>query len=67
MAILTLKLSPTEAQKLSRSAAASKQTKSAYIRRLIAGRIETTDDLLLAWERGEVPKLRRSRRRRTAA
>ena len=67
MAVLTLKLSPDEAQKLSRSAAANKQTKSAYIRSLIASRIETTDDLLQAWERGEVPKLRRPRRRRAAA
>lgn len=67
MAILTLKLSPAEAKKLSRSAAANKLTKSAYIRNLITSRIETTDDLLLAWERGEVPKPRRPRRRRAAA
>lgn len=67
MVTLTVKLSPAEAQKLSRSAAANKQTRSAYLRNLIANRIETTDDLLLAWERGEVPKLRRSRRRRAAA
>lgn len=68
MATISLKLSPSEVQKLNRSARAHRQTKSAYIRSLITGRIETTDDLLRAWESGRLdPLIPRPRRRRRAA
>ena len=31
---------------------------SAYIRSLLVDRVETTDDLLRAWEEGQIPALR---------
>lgn len=69
MATISLKLSPSEVRKLNRSARANRQTKSAYIRSLITGRIDTTDDWLRAWESGRLDPLslrRRSRRRASA-
>lgn len=69
MAILSLKISDAEARRLGRSARAAGQSKSAYVRSLITRRIETTDDLLSAWENGALDGLapRRQRRRRRAA
>lgn len=69
MAILSLKISDTEDRRLSRSARAAGKTKSAYVRSLIKERIETTDDLLRAWEAGALDGLapRSPRRRRRAA
>lgn len=62
MATISLKLSEEQTKKLLRSARAARQSKSAYIRSLIDGRIETAGDLLHAIERGEMPRLRRRRR-----
>jgi|JI10StandDraft_1071094.scaffolds.fasta_scaffold729935_2 predicted DNA-binding protein len=67
MATISLKLSEEQTRKLNRSARAVGQSKSAYIRSLLDGRIETAGDLLGAWERGEVPGPRRPRRRRAVA
>jgi predicted DNA-binding protein len=52
MAVLTLKLPDDDARRLAREARLQGQTKSAYVRGLIAERLRTTDDLLrLAEER----------------
>ena len=63
MATISLKLSPGEARQLNRSARARRQTKSAYIRSLITGRIDTTDDLLRAADSGRLDALIPRRRR----
>jgi hypothetical protein len=63
MSMLTVKISPEEASKLSRAALQRGQTKSAYARSLLADRIETTDDLLRTWEEGQIPTLRAKARR----
>jgi predicted DNA-binding protein len=55
MPTLTLKISSVEARRLNHDAKLRGQTKSAYVRSLLADRIQTTDDLLRAWEHGEVP------------
>lgn len=67
MATISLKLSPAEVRKLNRSARARRQTKSAYIRSLITGRIDTTDDWLRAADAGLLDPLIPRRRRRRAA
>jgi hypothetical protein len=67
MPTLTLKISPEEASKLSRAAFQRGQSKSAYVRSLLADRIETTDDLLRAWEEGQIPTLRAKARRPNAS
>jgi len=67
MPTLTLKISPVEARRLNLDARLRGQTKSAYVRSLLAERIQTTDDLLRAWEQSEVPALHSKPRRRHAA
>ena len=61
MPVITLKLSVAESARLNREAKLRGQTKSAYMRSLLADRIQTTDDLLQAWEHGEVPLIRSKR------
>jgi predicted DNA-binding protein len=67
MPFITLKLSSTDARRLDFEARSTGQSKSAVIRMLLSERIRTTDDLLRAWERGEVPRLRAGKTRRRAA
>jgi len=67
MPTITLKISTDESDRLNRAAEQRGQTKSAYIRSLLADRIETTDDLLRAWEEGQIPALRPKSRRRAPA
>jgi len=68
MPVITLKLSAAEFARLNHEAEQRGQTKSAYIRSLLSDRIQTTDDLLRAWEAGEIPLMRsKSRKRRAAA
>jgi predicted DNA-binding protein len=50
MAMLTLKLPESDAQRLERQARLEGMTKSAYVRSLIRERITTTDDLLALFE-----------------
>jgi predicted DNA-binding protein len=67
MPVISVKMSPTEARRLAFEAKVTGKSKSAVIRMLLSERIQTTDDLLRAWERGEVPRLRTRRSRRRAA
>ena len=67
MPVFTIKLSPEEGRRLSRDARLRGQTKSAYVRTLLADRIQTTDDLLRAWEKGDIPPVRKRSSRRHAA
>lgn len=67
MPTLTLKISSLESRRLNHDARLRGQTKSAYVRSLLADRIQTTDDLVRAWEQGEVPALHSKPRRRHAA
>lgn len=69
MPTVTLKLSVTEAARLKRLSRQNHKTKSAYLRSLLAERLETTDDWLRAAETGTLRPLYpvRRRRRRAAA
>jgi predicted DNA-binding protein len=67
MPVFTIKLSPEEGRRLNRGARLRGQTKSAYVRSLLADRIQTTDDLLHAWEKGDIPQARKRFSRRHAA
>ena len=67
MPVITLKLSAAESARLNREAELRGQTKSASLRSLLAERIQTTDDLLRAWEQGELPLMRSKPRKRRAA
>ena len=69
MPTITVKVSVEEARALTRRATRAGQSKSAYVRSLIGGRIETAGDMLDALEAGRYDALipRRRRRRRAAA